>query len=361
MKHTMIKSVLLRTVAVLLLTLGTISASAQYYQMVVHTDDGLTHPFNVNRIDSVSFVLKNEEEKTIEFKLANSSYATGATISNNSDVANNGGFKVWGFKDTGSSWVTVLDGQTVSSSDDGNTWTYSPKKYWDMSARGYRFYAAAPAENANGTIEFSDNTICVNNVHYMEVGDNEMECKVPRGVATTWDSLSGQVEFSLQHIMSRITFHFKKPEEFNVVDIKLKEISLEGWNGGNGNYKLNVTSSATDASEWTIPVSTSGVAKVQKEKGLAMLNEFVIVGDYLMIPQVIDADALELKIKYVLTYPDSVTEEFVSVITLNYGNQMTWATGNCYDYYITIRPSVITSDIVVSSRTDETVAPIVPE
>lgn len=360
MKQITIKSALVRTVVVLLLTLETVSISAQYYQMVVHTDDGLTYPFNVNRIDSVSFVMMSEKEKTIEFRLANSSHSTKATISNNSDVANNGGFKVWGFKNTGSNWVTVLDGQTISSSDDGNTWTYSPKKYWDMSARGYRFYAAAPAENANGTIEFSDNTICVNNVHYMEVGDNEMECKVHRGVATTWDSLSGQVEFSIQHIMSRITIHFKKSEEFNDVDIKLKEISLEGWNGGNGNYKLNVTSSATDASEWTIPVSTSGVAKVQKEKGLAMPNEFVIVGDYLMIPQVIDADVLELKIKYVITYHDSVTEEFESIITLNYGNQMTWATGNCYDYFITFIPIGVTWDLSVSSWTEEIGIPVVP-
>ena len=160
--------------------------------------------------------------------------------------------------------------------------------------------------------------------------------------------------------MSRITIHFKKSEEFNDVDIKLKEISLEGWNGGNGNYKLNVTSSATDASEWTIPVSTSGVAKVQKEKELAMPNEFVIVGDYLMIPQVIDADVLELKIKYVITYHDSVTEEIESIITLNYGNQMTWATGNCYDYFITFIPIGVTWDLSVSSWTEEIGIPVVP-
>lgn len=354
MKQITIKSALVRTVVVLLLTLETVSISAQYYQMVVHTDDGLTYPFNVNRIDSVSFVMMSEKEKTIEFRLANG-HSTKATISNNSDVANNGGFKVWGFKNTGSNWVTVLDGQTISSSDDGNTWTYSPKKYWDATASGYRFYAAAPAENANGTIEFSDNTICVNNVHYMEVGDNEMECKVHRGVATTWDSLSGQVEFSIQHIMSRITIHFKKSEEFNDVDIKLKEISLEGWNGGNGNYKLNVTSSATDASEWAIPVSTSGVAKVQQENGLSIPDSYVILGNYMMIPQIINADALKLRIKF-----DIENELFENTLTLNEGAQMTWATGNCYDYFITFIPIGVTWDLSVSSWTEEIGIPVVP-
>ena len=62
MKKITIKSALMRLVAVVLLTLGTVSASAQYYQMVVHTDDGLAYPFNANRIDSVSFVLTSTDD-----------------------------------------------------------------------------------------------------------------------------------------------------------------------------------------------------------------------------------------------------------------------------------------------------------
>ncbi len=94
MKHTMIKSALLRTVAVLLLTLGTISSSAQYYQMVVHTDDGLAYPFNANRIDSVSFVLTstddggNDEDET-------------TVTGNATDITN--------YTATISSWANILD------------------------------------------------------------------------------------------------------------------------------------------------------------------------------------------------------------------------------------------------------------
>ena len=62
MKKITIKSALMRLVAVVLLTLGTVSASAQNYQMVVHTDDGLAYPFNANRIDSVSFVLTSTDD-----------------------------------------------------------------------------------------------------------------------------------------------------------------------------------------------------------------------------------------------------------------------------------------------------------
>ena len=70
MKKITIKSALMRLVAVLLLTLGSVSASAQYYQMKVRTIDGLITPFNVNRVDSVYFELVepdgngNDEDET---------------------------------------------------------------------------------------------------------------------------------------------------------------------------------------------------------------------------------------------------------------------------------------------------------
>ena len=48
-------------IAILLLMVGTIQVFAQY-QMVVHTDDGLSYPFSAERIDSVSFVLINPDD-----------------------------------------------------------------------------------------------------------------------------------------------------------------------------------------------------------------------------------------------------------------------------------------------------------
>ena len=62
MKHIKIKSALMRMVGVMLLWVGSVSVSAQYYQMVVHTDDGLSYPFSADRIDSVSFVLMNPDD-----------------------------------------------------------------------------------------------------------------------------------------------------------------------------------------------------------------------------------------------------------------------------------------------------------
>ena len=61
MKHIISKSAFTHFIAVFLLLVGTVPVLAQY-QMVVHTDDGLSYPFSAERIDSVSFVLMNPDE-----------------------------------------------------------------------------------------------------------------------------------------------------------------------------------------------------------------------------------------------------------------------------------------------------------
>ena len=63
MKHSAIKSAFIRIVAAMLFLAGPVTVSAQY-QMVVHTDDGVIHQFNTERIDSISFVLI-EKDTTI--------------------------------------------------------------------------------------------------------------------------------------------------------------------------------------------------------------------------------------------------------------------------------------------------------
>lgn len=94
MKRITIKSALLRTVSVLLLTLGTASVSAQYYQMKVRTIDGLITPFNVNRVDSVYFEIVESDDN------GNDEYETTVT-GNATDITN--------YTATISSWANILD------------------------------------------------------------------------------------------------------------------------------------------------------------------------------------------------------------------------------------------------------------
>lgn len=65
MKHSVLRSLFRYVMSGIILTLCSLSVSAQY-QMIVHTDDGLSYPFNVNRIDSVSFREVGPNENDID-------------------------------------------------------------------------------------------------------------------------------------------------------------------------------------------------------------------------------------------------------------------------------------------------------
>lgn len=321
---------------------------------------------NLNNYADAGLVLdidkmENGDDNTyfnpIEFSIRSVSKTTRGVISCNSDVANNGGFKVWGFKkiNTATDWTTVFDGTTVSSYDYGTTWTYAPLRYWDANAY-YKFFAVAPAQNANGTIVFADNTVCVNNVHYMGPEDNDLECKVHRGVVnTSYYSYPGQVLFDLQHIMTKVSIQIRKDEILNnfVIEAKLKEIKLEGWNGGNGNYKLNTSATAFDATEWTIPVASNGIVTVNKGNGLTLKSYYSPICDIIMVPQEIDAGSLKMQLTWDILYDDYAYEEWVSYVVLNQDNKITWATGNCWTYLITVSPEKILFDSISSSWIDE--------
>lgn len=286
----------------------------------------------------------NTGANPIEFSVRSGSISTRAAISSNSDIANNGGFKVWGFKNpsTSSDWTTVFDGTTVSSSDYGSTWTYSPMKYWDTSAQ-YKFYAAAPAQNANGTITFADNTICVNNVHYAKKSDTDVECEVQRGVYSAWGSSPRVVEFTLSHIMANLVVEIKISDSFGENTVKLKSLQIEGWNGGNGNFKMNPNrSSNADNAEWTIPVYSNGVLDMVDENGITLSVDKKVIGDYLMIPQSID-ESCTIKMLYTIVYTGGVTEDFQYTLKMNQLYQALY-TGYRYIATFTIRPEAITFD-----------------
>lgn len=294
-------------------------------------------------IDKMENGNDNTSTNPIEFSVKSGSVSTRATMSSNSDVANNGGFKVWGFKNvsTSSDWATVFDGTTVSSTDYGSTWMYSPLRYWDASAQ-YKFYAAAPAQNANGTITFADNTICVNNVHYAKKSDTDVECKVQRGVYTAYGSSPNKVEFTLSHIMANLVVKMKKDEVFNNVTVKLNSLTIEGWNGGNGNFKLNPQLySNDDISEWTIPVFSNGTLDMVDENGIYLSSDKKVIGDYLMIPQIIDDDC-SLTMKYVISTQD-YSENYTYKISLK--DILTkLSTGMRYIITFNLQPNVITFD-----------------
>ena len=70
--------------------------------------------------------------------------ATSNTVDGTFAVNDN--FKVWGSKLVSSTPSDVFTGVTVTKTNASpETWNYSPKQYWDLSADSYTFYAVAPA------------------------------------------------------------------------------------------------------------------------------------------------------------------------------------------------------------------------
>ena len=98
MKYTAIKSALMRMVAVMLLLVGSASASAQYYssqyRMVIRTIDGLAYPFNVELVDSVYFEMVQSE--------ANGNDEDETTVTG-------GATEITNYTATITSWANILD------------------------------------------------------------------------------------------------------------------------------------------------------------------------------------------------------------------------------------------------------------
>jgi hypothetical protein len=315
---------------------------------IIDNNTAVGGPLNLKYIkrydkDDNNESIENTEYKPIEFSVRSVSKTTKGAMSSNSDVANNGGFKVWGFKNvsTSSDWKTVFDSTTVSSSDYGSTWTYSPLRFWDVNAQ-YKFYAAAPAQNANGTITFADNTICVNNVHSAKKSDSDVECKVQRGVYSAWGSSPRTVEFTLSHIMANLVVKIKISDALSGYTVKLNNLQIEGWNVGNGNFKLNPERySNADNAEWTIPVYSNGKLNMVDENGVLLSVDGKVIGDYLLIPQSIDENCT-FKMTYTII-SGGYSESYNYSLKMNQLYQALY-TGCRYIATFTINPDVITFD-----------------
>ncbi len=315
---------------------------------IIDNNTAVGGPLNLKYIkrydkDDNNESIENTEYKPIEFSVRSVSKTTKGAMLSNLDVAICGGFKVWGFKNvsTSSDWTTVFDGTTVSSSNFGSTWTYSPLRYWDANAQ-YKFYAAAPAQNANGTITFADNTICVNNVHSAKKSDSDVECKVQRGVYSAWGSSPRIVEFTLSHIMANLVVKIKTSDALSGCTVKLNSLLIEGWNGGNGNFKLNPNrSSDADFAEWTIPVFSNGKLDLVDENGVILSVDEKVIGDNLLIPQSID-DNCTFKMTYTII-SGGYSESYNYSLKMNQLYQALY-TGCRYIATFTINPDVITFD-----------------
>lgn len=135
------------------------------------------------------------------------------------------GFRVWAQNGSKTN-VFGTDGTDVSTTDGGQTWTYSPVRYWQ--AGTYNFYAVSPKDFATGSLSNGALTLSFGN------GWN-LSSQIDLLLATA-SNITGRfntedkpesVELTFQHILSKIGFSVKDNDKDNVT-IKVTSISISG-------------------------------------------------------------------------------------------------------------------------------------
>lgn len=255
----------MRIVAVLLLTFGTISASAQYY-MNIRTKGGTSVQYVVTDIDSVWFTGPAVSiEKPITFAISSRKPIIASnTVSSDKYV---GTFAVWSTKrttdGTSNSPMVLFNGDDINDiitydedNMEPNHWTYSPYRYWDNQS-SYCFVAVSPNSNIirfNNPDNVADNSgkyVTTNATGYTLVGQNLQSATSPAedeimlgfkgGQGEDTDLMisdkvninaangaQGDVNLHFNHILSKLNIAIAKDPVFDNVKVLIKSVKITG-------------------------------------------------------------------------------------------------------------------------------------
>ena len=151
------------------------------------------------------------------------------------------GFRVWAQNGSNLN-VFGSSGTDVSTTDGGQTWTYSPVRYWQDGT--YNFYAVSPKDFATGTLS--------NGALHLNFGNGWNLSSQTDLLLATAANITGRfntedkpesVELTFNHILSKIGFSVKDNDNDNVT-IKVTSISISG------NHKTALAYSTTGGWSW---------------------------------------------------------------------------------------------------------------
>jgi len=167
-------------------------------------------------------------------------------------------FKVYGFSDG----AKIFDGTTVSSSDNGLTWTYAPPQYW-ISDHTYTFGAIAPENISVSGVDVMDGKVNMT-VHFVNDGMTDLLHAAPPPIAVdaTFVENPQMVAMTFSHQLSKVKFSFvnevSDAYRVKVTDIKITDAKKEGtltvggkneWNSSGGTFELEFGNAVTDDAE----------------------------------------------------------------------------------------------------------------
>ena len=276
-------------------------------------------------------------------------------------------------------------GVQVTYNSTSQSWTYSPKRYWDKGAKSYQFYAYAPynavttgSNRLLGTVTWSESTAnsfkiegFKQNTTVANMVDILTDLTHAANITPTYVN---PVEFSFSHILSNINFYMavspdlKADETLNPVSVNSITIGAVKMDGSyayaTNAYKWTLAASPTthtfSATQTSNKVFADRVLKAMTNTANNDLNAATQISstptavpgltNLLFVPQTLPTDT-----KYVVNIEYMIGDEtFNRTIELNEfsktENNATvksteWISGYQYNYILVISPTPIVFDI----------------
>ena len=171
--------------------------------------------------------------KAINFSNAFVDNATRSVVDPSFTKENLGNFAVYGFTQNGQ----IFDGVTVSSNDNGATWTYSPEQYW-VEGNQYAFGAIAPANTPVSGEQLLGSSVADYKVGMTVSFTNDGKTDLLYAAANNVDADEAfmanpeTVGLTFKHQLSKVKFSFENnvSEAYNikVTDVKITDANSTG-------------------------------------------------------------------------------------------------------------------------------------
>ena len=271
------------------------------------------------------------DTRVIGFSNAFVDNATRSVVDPSFTVGTLGNFAVYGFTQNGQ----IFDGVTVSSADNGSTWTYNPIQYW-VKGNQYAFAAIAPA-----SVSVSGETLTGSSVADYKVGmtvsfTNDGNTDLLYAAADnvnadeTFMASPQPVGLTFKHQLSKVKFSFKNnvsgAYNIKVTDVKITDAKSTGT--------LTVSADADNA--WSnvggdpleLAFGAASINDVSTADAIAFGDEVETYNEQLMIPTVSTES-------YNVTFTVELLNGTVSMGTYNHTATISGVElklGYCYDF-----------------------------
>ena len=267
-----------------------------------------------------------------------------------------GQFGVYGYKGT----TTLFTNERVYRENDD--WKHSTVRYWDKTGI-YDFYAYAPYYNvagmtfANGRFTFTGGQV------FMPISDAGIEDIVVAEPhrSRSYDyyhsatNANGRVNFIFHHILSKLTFQFKKGQDVmakvTVTDVKIGFPTCKSWTwnqtdntawGGSVSYNGHIESGGT--SSLTPPAAELGTTVSE-----ATPSFIVVPGS-----TATTSHAMSMTVTYQLQYSDDIVDTHTKTVSIG---SIAFAQNTQYIITATISPQAIKFDAsALNNWTDDPIA-----